>query len=314
MKSEEADKEASVSIVIRTRDRLEQLKRCINSILEMHYYNYNIVIINDASRDGTKEFLQEYYGRDKRFIIVNNNKHFCSAHALNLGVRYSAGEIIAFTDDDAIVDKNWLKEITAPYLNDAQIMVVGGVSYVEDTDRLYGGSVYIWGCNMAFRASIFKGFRFDTNLKYSHYYDEADLINRINLHNYKIKRIDQAIIRHFAAPSPYRRLLALEGELNRIYMDTKQISLLNYYCCKLYRKLGKTLLLAKDLFFKERQISLCAAAKKAAFLVYVLCFEIPIKAKIKHIQEERLFKKFQTCAPKKSSGNLNKRSREGNLL
>jgi glycosyltransferase involved in cell wall biosynthesis len=293
MKIEVADKEFSVSIVIRTRDRLEYLKKCINSILAINYCNYNVVIINDASRDNTREFLEEHYGRDKRFIIVNNDKHVCSAHALNLGVLYSTGEIIAFTDDDSIVDKNWLKEMTKPYLHDLQIMAVGGASYIEDTDRLYGGSEYIWGCNMSFRACIFKGFIFDTNLKYSHYYDEADLINRIKLNNYKIKRIDTAIIRHFSASSTYRRLLALEGELNRIYMETKQISLVNYYCCKFYRKLGKTLFLTKDLFFKEHQMSLCEMVKKVFFLVYVLFFEIPIKAKIKHKKEETLAKKFK---------------------
>jgi glycosyltransferase involved in cell wall biosynthesis len=282
-----------VSIVICTQNRLEALQKyALSSVFNIDYPSFEVVIVDDASTDETKEFLQ-IFKKDHLKVIRNDRKRgLCNAR--NLGIDHCSGEIIAFIDDDCLVSRDWLKELVEVYAKE-DVAVVGGISYRGDTSEIYIDDKRIWGCNMSFRASIFKQFRFDTGLKYSHYGDEGDIIGRIVSHGYKKAIADKAIVKHYVADAAYRKQNALTAYLNSHYLGAKNGSLWGYYKYVVTLSLKHVAIVEYGLNFKERRgpvISMCVAVLgKILYYLYVLILEIPLSAKIKHAQEEALFKR-----------------------
>ena len=84
-----------VSIIIPTYNRLELLKRAIASVEAQSYTDYELIIIDDASTDGTNEYLLEL---DHITVTLFENKGV--SYARNKGVALASGEYIAFLDSD----------------------------------------------------------------------------------------------------------------------------------------------------------------------------------------------------------------------
>ncbi|MGH7900227.1 MAG: glycosyltransferase [Thermodesulfobacteriota bacterium] len=112
-----------VSIIVPVFNAEHTIKECIDSILSQNYprEKLELIFVNNSSTDNTQTLLEEYDGRIK---ILRERKRGPAA-ARNKGVLNSTGEIIAFTDADCSVDKNWLKKIVKP-LQDESIGIVGG--------------------------------------------------------------------------------------------------------------------------------------------------------------------------------------------
>jgi glycosyltransferase involved in cell wall biosynthesis len=93
-----------VSVVIPTYNRAELLKSAINSVLSQTYQDFEIVIVDDASRDNTAEVIKSF--NDQRIKYIRHETNKGEAGARNTGVMNSDGEYIAFLDDD----DEWLPE------------------------------------------------------------------------------------------------------------------------------------------------------------------------------------------------------------
>jgi glycosyltransferase involved in cell wall biosynthesis len=89
-----------VSVVIPTFNRVEYLKLTIDSILNQTYTDCEVIIVDDGSSDGTKEFVNENYKTAVRYI--NRGKIGNIAALRNIGITESRGDLIAFCDDDDI--------------------------------------------------------------------------------------------------------------------------------------------------------------------------------------------------------------------
>jgi len=289
-----------ISIVICTQNRAETLKNyALNSILKLDYPTYEVVIVDDDSKDKTQEILKEFKNKIKNLIIIKNTKAKGLCYARNLGIKFTKGEIIAFIDDDCIVDKNWLNELIKPYLKNKNMMVVGGKIYVGNSNKIYNSQKEIIGCNMSFRKKIFNRFLFDENLYFnkSGLHDETELIYRIKNKNLPITYTDKAIVKHFIEPAEYRKNKKIGGPLNLIYLYTKETSLITYYflfiTTLLFGKSKKSNLPTKhkEIINKFDSIRGLLAIKhkiysKLPWIFYVLLFEIPFKAKIKNRLEK----------------------------
>ena len=99
-----------LSIIICTYNRLDFLKKCIDSILKQISTNngIEIVVIDNNCNDGTKEYINSL-----NFTYINyflENKQGLS-HARNKGIEVSKGNFLAFVDDDATIDEKWLKSL-----------------------------------------------------------------------------------------------------------------------------------------------------------------------------------------------------------
>lgn len=91
-----------ISFVLPTRNRLEWVGECLQSLRDQTEKDIEIIVVNDASDDGTKEFLDEYALSDPRIKLVHNEKQMGGGNSRNIGMAQAASEIIAQADDDDV--------------------------------------------------------------------------------------------------------------------------------------------------------------------------------------------------------------------
>lgn len=89
-----------VSIYISTFNRLEKLKRAIDSVFAQDYLNWELLICDDASTDGTFEFSSELELRDDRVRYFRNESNKGACETRNLGIFNAKGKFITGLDDD----------------------------------------------------------------------------------------------------------------------------------------------------------------------------------------------------------------------
>lgn len=104
-----------LSLIIPTRERPERLARCLDSVLASGYPHsrYEIVVVDNAAEtDRTAALVRDRYGAGcpvaVRYVTEDAPG---SASARNRGMRVVEGDIVAFTDDDVVVDHDWLAEV-----------------------------------------------------------------------------------------------------------------------------------------------------------------------------------------------------------
>lgn len=104
-----------VSIIIPTRDGMEVLRPCIESLIETtDYSNYEVVILDNGSEeDETLAFLEEL-SLKPNFNIVRDDGAFNYSRINNRAVEHSTGELVCLLNNDIeIIDANWLKEMVS---------------------------------------------------------------------------------------------------------------------------------------------------------------------------------------------------------
>lgn len=89
-----------VSVIIPTHNREQFIATAIQSVLAQSCQDFEIIIVNDASTDNTKQILFNLAKQDKRIQIINNTVSLGGAASRNAGIAISKGKWIAFLDDD----------------------------------------------------------------------------------------------------------------------------------------------------------------------------------------------------------------------
>ena len=126
----------SVSVVINTYDRAFCIGNTLDALLNLHYSNFEIIVVNGPSKDATAEVLSEYPS-----IRVERCPESNLSMSRNIGIRAAAGEIIAFIDDDGIPEPEWLDRLVVGF-DDPEVAGVGGPVY-NDSGYEYQGQYRI---------------------------------------------------------------------------------------------------------------------------------------------------------------------------
>ena len=122
-----------LSIIIPTYNRAALVLRAIRSILNQDYDNYEVIVIDDCSSDGTIEELENL--NEQRIKIIKSDKNKGSQVSRNTGIQASQGEVICFLDsDDELSDYSLSKRIKY-FLNDHNCQVLISGYYVSQTKR-----------------------------------------------------------------------------------------------------------------------------------------------------------------------------------
>jgi glycogen synthase len=114
----------SVSVVINTYNRAKTLRDTLQSLQQLDYPNFEVIVVNGPSTDDTEQVLSSYHGRIKSLECKVRNL----STSRNIGIQASSGDIIAFLDDDACADSRWLSALVEAY-EDPTVGVVGGWVY-----------------------------------------------------------------------------------------------------------------------------------------------------------------------------------------
>lgn len=150
-----------ISIIVPTRNRAALLGNLLDSLERIIYPCWEVIVVDDGSTDVTRRMVEM---RDQgqlslRYLYQSWGK---MGAARNLGIAQARAEIIAFTDDDCIVDPHWLAEIARAFASHPQALGVQGrtitnhadmTPFTRQVEQLEGGPPYRT-CNIAYRAGI----------------------------------------------------------------------------------------------------------------------------------------------------------------
>lgn len=121
----------TVSIIMPCFNALDYTKQAIESVLINTNVSYELILINNGSQDGTKEYFDylknklKAKGFLKKITIFQFKQNLGVAKSLNLGILKSVGKYICYLNNDIIVTKDWLLKMVRRFKIDKTVSVVG---------------------------------------------------------------------------------------------------------------------------------------------------------------------------------------------
>lgn len=97
-----------ISVVVPVYNVRQYLEKCINSILSQTYENFELILVNDGSTDGSDIICEEYKNKDSRIIVLNKENGGLSS-ARNAGIDICKGKYVCFVDSDDFVTNTYLE-------------------------------------------------------------------------------------------------------------------------------------------------------------------------------------------------------------
>lgn len=210
-----------VSIIIPVRNAGKIIGQCLESLNNINYPRdkYEIIISDSESTDNTPEIVKKYGA-----VLVSTQKRSVVA-GRNEGFKIARGEIVAFSDADCVMDKDWIKN-SLKYFADPKIGAVGGPNITPNNDKPFAravgfvfnqplfcaGSVYgrilnkakevqsIPGCNVIYRREVLdKVMPMDETLLEAEDYVTNQKIRQLG---YRLIYTPDTVVWHYRRPSP----------------------------------------------------------------------------------------------------------------
>ncbi|WP_422745649.1 glycosyltransferase family 2 protein [Mycobacterium sp. WMMD1722] len=114
-----------ISIVICTRDRPDQLRTVLGSLGGLDYPEFEVLIVDNNPASGlTRPVVEAYRGRSVRVVDAVGQG---LSVARNVGLRDARHDIVAFTDDDVVIDRRWLRNLAHGFARDERVACVCGM-------------------------------------------------------------------------------------------------------------------------------------------------------------------------------------------
>jgi hypothetical protein len=126
--------ERLISVITPTRNRAEMLERCIDSVLAQAHTEFELLVVDDGSDDATPEFLARCSDPRVRSFRID---HAGVCAARNHGLDQARGSVIAYLDDDNLMDPLWLMAVANAFDRHPEISVLYGARLIDD--RLANG-------------------------------------------------------------------------------------------------------------------------------------------------------------------------------
>lgn len=117
-------KKPLVSIIIPVYNAESTLRTCLDSVLNQSFKDYEIIVVDNHSIDGSRTIIEEYKNLYSHLHCIYEPYRSRGA-ARNRGIRHARGDIIAMTDGDCIVPKDWLEALIRPIREEGESFVMG---------------------------------------------------------------------------------------------------------------------------------------------------------------------------------------------
>lgn len=244
-----------VSIVIVNYNALEYLRDCLDSVLGTKYPNYEVIVVDNNSSDGSREIARRY----TNITLIENEENKGFAEGCNIGIGVARGTYITLLNPDTTVKETWLNPVIETMEKDSSIgiaqsklLLMDRENVLDDTgmyldfngffvhpgllkkdDGEFDKLVPIFsakGAAMTIRTSLLKDIgTLDTD--FFAYLEESDLCWRAWLRNFKVIFVPASIVYHaWGASSPTKKAVQFTlylGTRNRIMMLTKNLQARN---------------------------------------------------------------------------------------
>jgi len=200
-----------VSVIIVNYNSGEHLKECLSSVLGQSYTNFEVIVIDNCSTDGSVKYAQRNFPEVK---VVKNSDNLGYGGGNNIGFKNACGDYIAVLNPDTVVDEDWLKELVTAIQRRPDVkMATSKVLLYHDPKRInacgndmhftglvfsrglgerenrYAKEEYVVapsGCSFLVPIELVEeiGF-FDTELSNHWLFEDTDLAIRLQLRGYK---------------------------------------------------------------------------------------------------------------------------------
>ena len=266
-----------VSIVIINLDGEKTLSSCLNSLGHIDYpkNRLEIILVDNGSKDDSLRLVRKTFPEVR---VIENGQNLGFAVANNIGVKNCDGELVAFLNNDARVEKSWLSELVKPVMRDDMVASTGSKIFSWDGKTIdYGGGgtnfhgiafkegyrepdskrfgyekpvLFATGASMLIYREVFlKAGGFDED--YFAYYEDIDLGWRLWILGYKVLYIPTSIAYHHHSRTSQRigieklRVLHIRNPLYTIIKNYGQDVLDKILAAALLLSIKRTLLLAR---------------------------------------------------------------------
>jgi GT2 family glycosyltransferase len=118
-----------VSVIVVNWNGMACLGECLESALQQSYPSKELVVVDNGSTDGSREWLRK--NNLGRFLLVELPCNAGFAGGVNAGIRASRGEFAALLNNDAVADSDWLRQLVAMSMDPAVGMVASKILFYE---------------------------------------------------------------------------------------------------------------------------------------------------------------------------------------
>lgn len=255
------------SVIVPVYNTQKYLKRCIESVLNQTYKNYEIILINDGSTDNSLKILKKYESNNKVKIITQKNHGL--SYTRNVGISHATGDYVILLDSDDFLEKDLFKVLNLNIKNEDMIKFnynyyfgnnekkpIQSVKFEENNGRealrklISEKKVFEMSCIYAYKKDYIKNFKFEEGK----YHEDLGLIPLMIYETKKISSIDyigynydQTNINSITAKNSmekeYKKALDVMYFFNKvkgIYTDKYLLSFYANAVINKYKKLDKS--------------------------------------------------------------------------
>ena len=194
-----------INVIVPVYNAAPYIERCVKSLQKQTYQNFEIILIDDGSKDNSLELCKALANEDDRIIVLNRPNGGASA-ARNMGLAYVRGQYVVFADSDDYVSPSYLENLYRAAQQGNYDIVQCNLESTFDTDKRMETVAYsqddvnevtkkqalnerkykvsVWG--KIYCSHIFKDFRFQEGIIYeddASYYIFVDRANRLAVLN-----------------------------------------------------------------------------------------------------------------------------------
>lgn len=254
------------SIIIPTYNSEKLIEFCIKSLIIQTYHNFEVIFIDNDSKDKTLSIIEKYKNKLPK-VILKSEKDYGIYYAMNKGIKLASGKWLYFLgSDDSLYDENVLEKIFKYTYNKDIDVIYGNVlsplwksKYIGEVNEKSIYSTNICHQAIFFKNRIFKKFGF-YNTRYKVYADWEFNFRWMLSPFVKRKYVDE-IIANFGDNGTCTFVVDNLFLMEKYYLYTKYLFFNRfhngYICLKHYLKNRKMLLVLKTLLLFPKFLALC---------------------------------------------------------
>ncbi|MFX0049010.1 MAG: glycosyltransferase [Candidatus Hermodarchaeota archaeon] len=258
-----------VSIIIPIKNRVNYLPNLIKNLANLDYPQYEIIIVDDYSTDNSKELLKQYPVKS-----ISLQKSVGSAKARNIGIKEAKYDIIALTDSDCFVSRNWLKNLV-PFL-DRYDLVGGKVIFHDDIENKLNPSLsdetiinkdspvnFINTSNMVFNKDLWN----QTGGFLDYRLEDVEFSWRLLKRDYKLGYSPKGLVIHHGMRTPFQNI-------KKYFQYGKSYSKISYIHKMNLNNKSEKIFDKKSIWNYFKLVILLACLYVALFISYLINFNV----------------------------------------
>lgn len=121
-----------ISIVIPSYNKVKYVKKTLDSIFNQNYKNFEVIVQDGGSNDGTLEIIKEYAKKYKSKLFWESKKDNGQLDAINTGLKKATGDVVTFINSDDLYEKGAFESVAGHYTENTKALWFAGKGIVID--------------------------------------------------------------------------------------------------------------------------------------------------------------------------------------